>query len=413
MSARRDDTKKDDRNDQIDILLSRALTQQAEPDAALQRRVLDQWKERQGMNQKKKWTAAVAAAACVLALSVSVGAASRYLNSRQVAENFGMDNMAKAFSEGDGIEINQTQSYGSYQVTLMGVASGENLGWARSEGGQQLEENKTYAIVAIERTDGVPMADGTDDNVMPEEYFLSPLIQGCNPVNFNVITMDGSYSWKVIDGVRYNIVECDNVEIFADHKLYLCVMDRTLYDRAAYDYDAATGEITPNRDYEGMNLLFDLPLDPGKADAQKVTEYLSTFELMFPDADNWTGDAAVVDETQKYELFPGDVEYIISKEWKKEIAESERIVERTPVDKAKSGGYELEYALALSDGVEISGTLYFYDEEFVDGVAVQTTYYSAAEAGMYHKQISVAEKDENGNVTIRSYVRLVPESEAE
>lgn len=397
--------KKDDRA--LDILLRRALAQQVKPSAELQQAVLSQWKEEQDMKQRKKWTAAVAAAACVLAVSVSVGAAGHYLNSREVAEKFDMDNMAKAFSEGDGIEINQTQSWGDYNVTLMGVASGKNLGWAAEDGGQPLEDDKTYAIVAFERADGTPMPDGTDDSA--EEFFISPLIQGYNPVNFNAMTMDGGQSWKVIDGVRYSIVECDNVEIFADHRLYLCVMDEMMYNKAAYDYDVETGVICPNADYAGMNLLFDLPLDAGKADPQAVEKYLDTFEISFPNADNPEAEDAAKQEG--CELLPEYVDYITSGEWEKEVADSECIVEHTAVGKAESGGYELPYEATLGDGTQISGTLYFYDEDFVDGTAVQQTYYSSSEPGMCYKQITVAQKDEDGNAVICSYVRLVPESE--
>jgi len=37
--------------------------------------------------------------------------------------------------------------------------------------------------------------------------------------------MNGGYAQTVVDGVCYRIAECDNVECFADRKLYLCVMD--------------------------------------------------------------------------------------------------------------------------------------------------------------------------------------------
>lgn len=272
---------KDER--ELDILLSHALKQQAEPDEMLQRKVLSKWKEREEMRNNKRWTAAVAACACVLAVTVSVGAAGHYLSSRQVAEEFGMNNLAKTFTEGDGIEINQTQSWGDYDVTLMGVASGVNLGWA-AEGTQPLDENKTYAVVAIERKDGTPMSKGLEDEDEPAEFFVSPLIKDFHPANFNMMTMNGGFSWTVIDGVRYQVVECDNVEIFADHGLYLCVMDRLFFNSDAYDFDAASGTISPKAGYEGMNLLFDLPLDAGRADKEKVEEYLSTFTLMFPDA---------------------------------------------------------------------------------------------------------------------------------
>lgn len=388
---------------QMDRMLSRALTQQAKPDAALQQKVCSQWKERREMNRNKKWMAAAAAVACVLAVTVSVGAAGRYLSSRQVAEEFNMDNMAKAFSEGNGIEINQTQTYGDYNVTLLGVTSGANLGWPQPE---EIEKEKTYAVVAIEKTDGTPMPDGTDDQEMPQDFFVSPLIEGYNPLNFNVMTMDGSVTWDVINGVEYRIVECDNVEIFADHKLHLCVMDSTFYNKDAYNYDPETGVITPNADYTGMNLLFDLPLDASKADPQKVEEYLKDFKLMFSEEDQADGDSAdTIDLTPEY------VEYVSGGEWKKEVAESACVIEKTVMNNPDEGMYTLDFQIDRDDGSQSSGTFYFYDRDFLDGVAVQQSYYSSSEEGMWYREIVVAKKQEDGTVTLQAYDRLVSESE--
>lgn len=388
---------------QMDRMLSRALTQQAKPDAALQQKVCSQWKERREMNRNKKWMAAAAAVACVLAVTVSVGAAGRYLSSRQVAEEFNMDNMAKAFSEGNGIEINQTQTYGDYNVTLLGVTSGANLGWPQPE---EIEKEKTYAVVAIEKTDGTPMPDGTDDQEMPQDFFVSPLIEGYNPLNFNVMTMDGSVTWDVINGVEYRIVECDNVEIFADHKLHLCVMDSTFYNKDAYNYDPETGVITPNADYTGMNLLFDLPLDASKADPQKVEEYLKDFKLMFSEEDQADGDSAdTIDLTPEY------VEYVSGGEWKKEVAESACVIEKTVMNNPDEGMYTLDFQIDREDGSQSSGTFYFYDRDFLDGVAVQQSYYSSSEEGMWYREIVVAKKQEDGTVTLQAYDRLVSESE--
>ena len=388
---------------QMDRMLSRALTQQAKPDAALQQKVCSQWKERREMNRNKKWMAAAAAVACVLAVAVSVGAAGRYLSSRQVAEEFNMDNMAKAFSEGNGIEINQTQTYGDYNVTLLGVTSGANLGWPQPE---EIEKEKTYAVVAIEKTDGTPMPDGTDDQEMPQDFFVSPLIEGYNPLNFNVMTMDGSVTWDVINGVEYRIVECDNVEIFADHKLHLCVMDSTFYNKDAYNYDPETGVITPNADYTGMNLLFDLPLDASKADPQKVEEYLKDFKLMFSEEDQADGDSAdTIDLTPEY------VEYVSGGEWKKEVAESACVIEKTVMNNPDEGMYTLDFQIDREDGSQSSGTFYFYDRDFLDGVAVQQSYYSSSEEGMWYREIVVAKQQEDGTVTLQAYDRLVSESE--
>ena len=52
-----------------------------------------------------------------------------------------------------------------------------------------------------------------------------------------------------------------------------------------------------------------------------------------------------------------------------------------------------------------------YDREFINGVAGQRSYFSSSEAGMFHREIAVAEKQEDGTVSLRPYVGLVPESE--
>lgn len=60
--------------------------------------------------------------------------------------------------------------------------------------------------------------------------------------------------------------------MFADHTIYLCVLDDPLYNSQAYDYDEVTGEITRNDTYQGVNALFELPIDPSKADQKAAVE---------------------------------------------------------------------------------------------------------------------------------------------
>jgi hypothetical protein len=71
---------------EFERLLKSALTQKAEPDADIQRKVLTQWKENQNMD-KKKWSVAVAAAAFVLMTTVSVGATTLILNNKSAVES--------------------------------------------------------------------------------------------------------------------------------------------------------------------------------------------------------------------------------------------------------------------------------------------------------------------------------------
>lgn len=265
---------------ELNCILSSALKLNVEPDAKLQRKVLRQWKESNRMSSKKKWCIAAAAFTCVLAVSVSVGAATRIMNSREVAQALGDEEILKAFSGQDAIEINETQSYGGYDVTLLGVTSGKKL-QETDLSQSDIGDDKTYAVVAIAKSDGTPMLP--EEDLQRESFFVSPLIQGLNPLNFNAITMNGGYAETVLNGVRYRIAECDNVEYFADHKMYLCVMEGVFYDQAAYHYDRESGEISVNEDYEGINLLFDLPMDESKADPDKAAEYIENMELIFPE----------------------------------------------------------------------------------------------------------------------------------
>lgn len=373
---------------ELDSILHSALAQKVEPDADLQRQVLTQWKESQTMNRNKKWTAAVAAAACVLAVSVSVGAATRFLSNREVAQELGYDRIAEAFNDGDAIEINETQSYGGYDVTLMGITSGKNL--CETELSQDdIGEDKTYVVVAIAKSDGTPMADDTEQ----EAFFVSPLIQGLNPVNYNAITMNGGYAQTVVDGVCYRIAECDNVECFADRKLYLCVMDDVFYNKEAYNYDKDSGEISVNQDYEGMNLLFDLPLDASKADPEKASEFIESMDELFSDDTGASGNAETTKDTELAEEY---VDYIRNGSWKEEIKDAEIVVGPTKVEKNESGAYELAYS-AKTGNSALEETLYFYDGEFVDGVAVNVS------GDGENRWIAVAEKNEDGSITVQVY----------
>ncbi|SNS05618.1 hypothetical protein SAMN05446037_1003174 [Anaerovirgula multivorans] len=46
------------------------------------------------------------------------------------------------------------------------------------------------------------------------------------------------------------------------------------YDTSAFDFNFQSGEISPNPDFHGVNVLFDLPLDKAKADPEKVQRFL-------------------------------------------------------------------------------------------------------------------------------------------
>lgn len=271
----------------LDDALRRALTPSDKANFWLNQKILNQVEEQRIMAKRKKsrLSAAVMIAALVLCVSsVTVYAAWKYLSSSDVAGNLQDIKLAEAFLSEQALAINETQSYGDYRVTLLSVISGEML----SEYPHYIENgtiaaDRTYAVIAIENVNGVPVPDTSEEEYGKLEFFASPLIGDYNPAFYNMAGMSGNYTDMVEDGILYRLLECDNVEIFADHGLYLCVSEGMFYNAEAYCFDGLTGEISRNEEYEGLNALFDLPVDSSKADPEKAAEYMADLGFETPD----------------------------------------------------------------------------------------------------------------------------------
>lgn len=259
---------------EFDELLRHALTPMDEPNDWLNQRIVSRVKEQKEMvgRKKGKLSTAIVIAAFVLCLSsVTVYAAWKYLTPSDVAEKMQNKKLADFFLGEHAGEINETQSYGNYRVAFLGIVSGELLSeYQYYDDFGNLMVDRTYAVVAIESSDGEPISD---------TFFASPLIGDYNPAIYNMTNMHGSYAEMTEDGILYMLLECDNVEIFADHDLYLCVSEGMFYNKEAYNYDARTGRISRNEAFEGLNALFDLPVDSSKANPQKAAEYLVALGL--------------------------------------------------------------------------------------------------------------------------------------
>ena len=179
----------------------------------------------------------------------------------------------------NAIAINESQEYGNYKITFLGVVSGKNLSYyVENEEVEGLRKDATYVVTAIENKDGTPRPATSDENYGEDPFFVSPLIKGQDPNQFNLVTMGGGYTEIIQDGVQYRITESDNVEIFADRTLYLAVNSGTFFDGDAYKFDKTSGEITRNESYSGVNALFDLPLDKSKANKEAAEAYLKELE---------------------------------------------------------------------------------------------------------------------------------------
>ncbi|WP_152967801.1 DUF4179 domain-containing protein [Oxobacter pfennigii] len=215
-----------------------------------------------------------AAAAVVMALvfvTTTAFAAWYFLSPSDVADRLESPVLAEAFRSDDALLVNETKFKGGYDVTFLGIVSGKGL----TELDGTVDTAKSYAVVAIAKQEGsMPDTSGEDFGNVP--FFVSPLIKGQKPWLYNIASMNGGYSACVVDGVMYRLIDCDSLEMFADRGLELIVSSTNFYSTKAYNYDEATGLVTPNPDFDGVNLVFDLPLDPAKGDFEKARQYLDT-----------------------------------------------------------------------------------------------------------------------------------------
>lgn len=265
----------------IDALLSKALNPEKEPSPQLNLQIMQEVKEREHMKlfKKKKMPAVVLVAAMVLCFgSITVVAAWKYLSPAMVAEKIQETKLVDAFQSEDAILVNETQSMAGYNVTLLGIVSGEELSAVPMMNNEKLAADKTYVVTAIENADGSPMPAISDEEYGKNAFLVTPLITGLNPADYNAVTMNGGYHEIWENGILYRITECDNVEMFADRELYLAVLGDTFYQADAYLYEEVTGEIARNEDYNGLNVLFTLPIPSDAADPEAAIAYVEQME---------------------------------------------------------------------------------------------------------------------------------------
>lgn len=258
----------------IDELLKEALAPTEEPDYWLNQKII-QSESRKGMKCMKRTKRLSIAVGAMLFFCVSVTSvygAYRYFSPSHVAQTIKDDRLAKAFESKDAVVINKTQKSSQFNVSLLGMVSGKNLTKFAPKDNKDINIDRTYCVVAIERSDGTKFKKEYYED---ESFLVSPFIQGYKPHQINAFSLDGGYTEFVEDGILYRLLECDNIEKFANKTIYLGVLEGDFYDNQAYCYDEESGKITPNKEFEGLNALFTLPIDKSKADENAVKEFES------------------------------------------------------------------------------------------------------------------------------------------
>lgn len=223
--------------------------------------------EKRSYRQRSKVVAAVVCTVILLG-SGSVYAANHYLNPSQIVDEISADStLSKVFADKDAITINETQTSNGYDITLLGLVSGEKLGvYVPDETKKEVSDKHSYAALAISKSDGSKMSN--------RNFCVSPLINGEAFTDVNAATLNVGLSWFEKDGVIYELIECDNLEIFADRGVYLSLVDDFGDEVAAFRMDEATGKYHKVEDYAGTSALFTLPLDKDKADTVAADKFL-------------------------------------------------------------------------------------------------------------------------------------------
>ena len=344
---------------EIDHLLKDALSYKEEPDDQLNQRIIKtvQQKERAHMdknsNRIRVPAAALLAVLVIFAGSATVYAAWKYLTPDQVAEVAEDLKLAEAFRGED-------------------------------------------AVTAIENADGTKRPDTSDDDYGKDPFLVSPLIQGLNPKDYNIITMNGSYFEMVEDGIQYRIAECDNVEMFADREVYLCVSDGNFYNIEAYQYDENSGVISRNESYQGVNALFTLPFDQEKADKQAAEEYLKTLQSEL------SGQEAKEEESISEESLCNKVSKEVS-EWKlADFNEKTKLITEIEIAPNAKGAFEYDYTIG-ENGMGSSGTIMpeFISERDEEGLAKVRSVSSGDDEDTAY--IETYTLQDNGRLILRTY----------
>ncbi len=262
----------------FDMLLKEALGSRETPAPELiaktKRRMIREGKDMKKNTMKRYLRTAAAVAVLVLGINTTAFAAWHFLNPGKVAEELSDGLLSAAFDSDTAININQTIPSGGYNFTLLALVSGKDITEHQTYADGELLSDRTYAIVAIQKEDGSPMPETTDPEYDNTFFYISPYIKGLKPWQVNAHTLNGGHTEKVVDGVLYRIIECDEITMFADREIYLGINEGSFFNKNAFIYNEETGELKSNTSFEGISAVFSLPIDKSLADKEKADKYL-------------------------------------------------------------------------------------------------------------------------------------------
>lgn len=257
-----------------------------------------EWNERLKKKQTGKkrvlWQHRKIAAAilllCLMGVPASVYAYFHYMTPAQIAEKMELHKLAEQFGKHqDNI---QSISSKGYRINYLGIVTGKNL--EKGLEGAEIDREKTYIVTAIQKENGKAMT-------YSDRFFVSPLIEGLEPIHYNLSTMGGTAIRMIKNGIQYSITACDSIGIFADRTMYLAVQDGNALNGEAYTLHAETGEIKANANYPNINVLFPIQLDKSMADKEKAAAYIAEAEKGLNESSNTNTEKDTKEENVTFE----------------------------------------------------------------------------------------------------------------
>lgn len=218
------------------------------------------------MKPRRTVKMATVAAALAAVLIVSAAAAAILLSPRDVASHVDDPSLAAAFESDDAIAMDQTIESEGRIFRLAGVVTGAGI----SNFAPDVDASRTYVVASMSNADGSPIEDASSNL----DTVFTPLVSGYKPWHVNAWTLGGGCVSFTLDGVAYYLFECDDLEMFADHTIYL----------AAYQGFAPSADIFRMNDdgsisftdgVSGPHALFTIPLDASKADPDAAAQFLA------------------------------------------------------------------------------------------------------------------------------------------
>lgn len=276
-------------DEKLDLILKQALSPEID-ECDVKIKTMDMERKENMINYEKNknfkkssvksWKHAAAAAAAIavtMVSSITAYAAWRYFSAKDVAAEIADNRLAQEFEQNNWMDECETQTYGNYDITLLGIVSGDEISshLSKTDSGE-IDGDKTYMAVAIAHSDGTPMPDSSKTD--EEQFYVSPYIEGLDPDRYNASVLGGNNTLFVSDGIQYRMLETDNIECFADRKIYMGVSEGEAYDDKAYVYDSVSGDISRNESYDGVNALFTLSIDSNLADQKKAAEVIAAMD---------------------------------------------------------------------------------------------------------------------------------------